>query len=144
MRGGILDQPFAMAQVRAQPSDLRAWTEAAPEQAVLMELLQPLRIVHVALAAGHMLDVARVHEDDRDAPRLEDLKRRNPVHPGRFHRDRRDADPLEPVGQSMEVTAERAERPHRLLVTIRRHRHDMKGGADIEAGSMGVDRGPLS
>jgi len=43
----------------------------------------------------------------------------------------------------MQVPAERAERPHRLLVTIRCYRHDMKGRADIEAGGIGVDRGPL-
>jgi len=43
----------------------------------------------------------------------------------------------------MKVTSECAERPHRLRVTLRRHRHDMKGRADIEAGRIGVDRGPL-
>jgi hypothetical protein len=82
VRGRILHEPFAMTQVGAQLGDTVAWTEAAPQQPVRMELLQPLRIVHVALAAGDMLDVARVHEEDLESASLEDLEDGNPVHPG--------------------------------------------------------------
>ena len=98
--GGVLHQPFAMAQVRAQPDDAVAGPEAAPEQAILVELLQPLRIVHVALAARDMLDVARVHQQHLEAARFEDLEHRNPVHARRLHGDRRDADLREPIGQA--------------------------------------------
>ena len=100
VRGGVLDEPFAMAQVGAQPDDPVARAEAAPEQPVLMELLQPLRIVHVGLAARDMLDVARVHQEHLEAARLENLEHRNPVHARRLHGDGRDADLREPVGQA--------------------------------------------
>jgi hypothetical protein len=40
VRGRILYEPFAMTQVRAQLGDSLAWTEAAPQQPVRMELLQ--------------------------------------------------------------------------------------------------------
>jgi len=60
--GGVVHQPFAMTQVGAQPDDPGAGAEAAPEQPMLVELLQPLRVVHVGLAARDMPDVARVHQ----------------------------------------------------------------------------------
>jgi hypothetical protein len=41
----------------------------------------------------------------------------------------------------MEIPAERAKRAYRLLVTIGWNRDDVEGGADIEAGGIGVDRG---
>jgi len=62
MGGGVLHQPFAMTQVRAQPCHPIAGAKAASKQAILVELLQPLRIVHVALAARDVLDIARVHQ----------------------------------------------------------------------------------
>ena len=61
--GGVVHKAFAMAQVGAQPEHPVAGPEAAPEQAIFMELLEPLRIVHVALSAWDMLDVARVHQE---------------------------------------------------------------------------------
>ena len=118
VRGGVLHQPLPMAQVRAQPDHGVAGPEAAAEQAILMELLQPLRIVHVGLAARDMLDVAGVHQQHLEAPRFEDLEDRDPVHAGRLHGDRRDAGRREPIGQVVEITAEGAEGAHRLLVPV--------------------------
>ena len=59
---------------------------------MLVELLQPLGIVHVGLAARDILDVARVHQQHLEAAGFEDLEDRNPVHARRLHGDRRDAD----------------------------------------------------
>jgi len=47
-----------------------------------MELLQPLRIIHIRLPTGDVLDVARVDQQHLESPRVEDLKDRNPVHTG--------------------------------------------------------------
>jgi hypothetical protein len=80
VRGRIVDQPLTMAQVRAQPHDAVARTETPAQQPVLMELLQPLRIVHVRLPPGDVLDVARVDQQHLEPARFENLKDRNPVH----------------------------------------------------------------
>jgi hypothetical protein len=61
VRGGVVHEPLTMAQVCAQPDHPVAGPEAPPKQAICVQLLQPLRIVHVALAAWDVLDVARVH-----------------------------------------------------------------------------------
>jgi hypothetical protein len=88
-----------------------------------------------------MLDVARVHEEHLESASLEDLEDRNPIHPGGLHGDGGNPDRLEPIGQAMEITAEGPKRANRLLVAIGRDRDDMKGGADIEAGGIGVNGG---
>jgi len=41
----------------------------------------------------------------------------------------------------MQVAAEGPERAHWLLVSVTRHRDDMEGRADIDAGRIGVDSG---
>jgi len=63
VRRGIVYQAFSMAQVGAELNDPVARTETAPKQAMLVELLQPLRDVHVGLAARDVLDVAGVHQE---------------------------------------------------------------------------------
>jgi hypothetical protein len=105
-----------------------------------VKLLQPLRIVHVALAARDMLDVARIHEEHLEAPSLEHLEDGNPVHPCRLHRDCGDAHGLEPIRQSTQLAAERAEGAHRLFVAISGDRDHMKRRPDIETSGIGVDR----
>ena len=124
--GGVIDQAFSMAQVRAQTDHAVAGTEAAPQQAVLVELLQPLRIGHVRLAAGDILDVTRIHQKHFEAVRFEDLEGRNPVHACRLHGDCLDADLLEPVSQLMEVAAEGPERSHRPFISVGRHGDHVK------------------
>jgi hypothetical protein len=50
-----------MTKVRAQTDDAIARTEAATEKPVLMELLQPLGVIHVRLSTWEVVNVARVH-----------------------------------------------------------------------------------
>jgi hypothetical protein len=66
---------------------------------VFVQLLQPLSVVDVGLAARNVLDVARVHEEYLEAAGLEDLEDRDPVHSCRFHRDGRDADLFQPISE---------------------------------------------
>jgi len=108
---------------------------------MLVELLEPLGVVHVGLPARDILDVARIHQQHLKAAGFEDLEDRNPVHARRLHRDRRDTSLLEPIGQSVEIATERPERANRCVVSITRHRDDVESGADIDAGSLWVDRG---
>jgi len=110
---------------------------------MLMELLKPLGILYIALAARDMLNVARIHEQDLEASSFQQLEDRNPVHARRFHGDRRDASCLEPIGQSMKIAAERPEGPHRLFIAVGGHGDDMERRPDIEPGRIGVDCGEL-
>ena len=101
-----------------------------------MQLLEPLRIVHVRLAARNVLDVARVHQQHLEAARLKDLEHRNPVHACRFHGDGGDADRREPIRQLMKIAAEASKRADWSRVPLAGHRDDMEGRADIDAGRM--------
>jgi hypothetical protein len=56
--------------------------ERVPEQAVGVELQQPLALLDVALAPGEILGVPRVHQIDLEATCVEDLVQRNPVDAG--------------------------------------------------------------
>jgi hypothetical protein len=107
-----------------------------------VEKLQPLAVLDVGLAAGHVFDVPGVDQAHLQAARLEDLKQRHPVDAGRLHRDGRDLAGDEPVGQRVQVRGEGAERAHRLRVAVRRHGHAMQRGAQIDAGGIGACHGP--
>jgi hypothetical protein len=106
-----------------------------------MELLQPLRIVHVRLAARDVLDGAGVDQQHLEAVGLQELEHGDPVHACRFHRHGGDADLRQPVGQVLEIAAERPERAHRLVVPFLGHGDDMKRRAHVDAGGMPVDGG---
>ena len=51
-----------------------------------VELTDPLAVRHVALAAGYVLEMPCVHEQDLEAPCLENLVDRDPVDASGFHR----------------------------------------------------------
>ena len=88
---GVLDQPGAVAPVGAQDADLVGRAEGGGQEAVAVELLQPLAILDVGFAAGQVLDVAGVDQADLEAVGLQDLADRDPVDAGRLHRHRGDA-----------------------------------------------------
>jgi len=132
MRCRVLDDALTVAEQRPQPRDAIAWTEAAAEKAVFVKLLQPLCVVHVGLAARHVLRVPRVHQQHLEAASLKDLEYRDPVHARRLHRDGGHSDSLEPVGERMQIAGETLERPHRLRVAVRGYRHHVKRRADIQ------------
>ena len=44
----------------------------------------------------------------------------------------------QPVGQSVQIVREAVELPHRLIVAIGRHGHEVCGAADVDAGGVGV------
>lgn len=103
-----------------------------------MQVLKPLTILHVALATGHVLDVASVDQVDLKTAILEDLEERNPVNPGGLHGDSGDAALLEPIGQLDEIFGERAIVPHRVFIAVCRDCHVVDGGTKIDAGGVGI------
>ena len=117
--GGALDQGLAVAQIGAQGRDRSGRSEAAAQQPHAMQLLDPLAVHDIGLAARDVLHVPRVDEDDVEAARLEDLVEGDPVDPGGFHRHGGDAAGREPVGEAMEIRREGLERAHGGCVTVR-------------------------
>ena len=68
-----LDEDVATAEVGAQREDRPGEAEAAAQQADTVQLPQPLAVLDSALAAGAVLDVVGVDEQDFEAPGFEDL-----------------------------------------------------------------------
>jgi len=140
VRRRVLDQPLAMPQVGTERDDLGSEPEAGAEQPVRVELLNPLRVVDVRLAARDVFRVARVDDHDLEPSRFEDLEQRDPVDPGRLHRDRRYSETDEPVGQRGQICGEAPERAHGLGIKLRRHGNDVKRRPDVDAGRATVER----
>ena len=90
--------------------------------------------------------MTRVHQQHGEAARLQQLEQRDPVHARGFHRDGVHAASLEPIGQGIEVSRKARKLAHRLIVTIRRHGHEVGCATDVGAGGVGVSdrqrRGP--
>ncbi len=80
-----------MPQQRADGADLERWPERGVEQAHGVQELQPLAVLHVALAAGHVAHVLGVDQADLESTGLQQFEQRDPVHPGRLHRHRANA-----------------------------------------------------
>src|SRR3954470_7903149 len=86
----VADLALAIARQVAQRADRLGRHQAGPQQPGLEQLAQPLRVLDVGLAAGDLLDMARV---DQQAVKvvLEHRPDRLPVDPGRLHRNALDA-----------------------------------------------------
>ncbi len=128
-----------MSQIGTQRDDRVGRPEAAAQQADDVQVAEPFTIGDIALAAGHVLDVAGVDEDDVNAAGFEDLEDGNPVHAGGFHRHVRDQTGDQPVGEPVQIAREGGKRSDRRGVAIGRHGDEMFGRAAIDPGSMGVD-----
>jgi hypothetical protein len=114
-------------------------TERPLEQSVTVQLLEPLAVLDVGLAAWHLAQMARVDQDDLNARVLQLLGRGNPEHPGRFHRGRLDPAGLQPLGPLVQLATETAKRPHRRFPFRRRvlwHTNKVLDRSDIHAGRM--------
>ena len=61
--------------------------EAASDQSVGQKIGQPCRVVHVGLAARHVLHMRRVGQQQREIAIAEDVPDRLPVNSGRLHDD---------------------------------------------------------
>ena len=137
LRGGQLDQGGAVPQIGPQRDDAGGGAEAAAQQAVDVEVAEPLAVGHVTLAAGDVADVAGVDQQYLEAPGFEDVEDGDPIHPGGFHGHVCNPTRGEPVGEAVEVAGEGGEGPHRLRIAVRRDGDHVSGGAAIDAGRIG-------
>lgn len=94
---------------------------------------QPCGIADVSLPPGHILCVARIHEDHIEATPLEDLEGRDPIDPGGFHGHAGDALGFEPVRQVMQILRARAKRAHRRVTGIGIDRRHVHGRSDVDS-----------
>jgi hypothetical protein len=92
---------------------------------------------HVALAAGHVLQLPRIDQPDLQPVLLQHLEHRDPVRAGGLQRHRVHAQAEQPGGQLLEVRCHRADFAHRLaaraLGQMSRHRHPVAGRPDVDA-----------
>jgi hypothetical protein len=135
--GLLLQQHLALAHHGAYHAHLVARPPGGAQETQAHQLLQPLAVLHVALAPGHVLHLARIDQPDLQAVLLEHLVHRNPVHPGGFQCHRVHAAREQPVGHRVQVVGHRAELAHRLVGQMRRHCHPVARCADINARGIG-------
>ena len=104
-----------------------------------MKALQPFRIAYVSLATRHMLCVASVDQLYVEPLLLKDLENWDPVDPGRFHDDRFDPARAQPVSKSMKVRRKCSKSAYWLRIAIRRDRHHVHRGANVNRRCVGMD-----
>lgn len=91
VRCGIVEMAFAKAQVGVQATNLARGPEAGAQQAAREQLLWPLRVIDVTLAARHRVRFPRIRRDNLDPEVLKHFVDRSPVHACGFRRYGRDA-----------------------------------------------------
>src|SRR5437016_14642126 len=103
-----------------------------------MQLLDPLAIKYIRLAAGDVLNVARIYQLYFEPTTLEQFEQRDPVNTSRFHGHGSDATLLQPSGQGLEVSSESTKLAHRNCVTFFGYRHQVSLGPDINTSGIQV------
>ena len=142
MGGPVFNEHGPLTQVAAQHHDLGFWPEGGTQQPITVQALDPLAILHIALAPRHVLDVAGVDQIDLQTALFQQLEDRDPVHPGRFHRRRRHPASYQPGGQRLQVGGKGPEAPDRVRVPVGWHTRPNLAGTNIQPGGMRVDDTP--
>ena len=106
-----------------------------------MQLLQPLAIQHVGLAARHVLHAPGIHQDHREAPLFQHTEQRYPVHAGGLHGHGLHTALRQPVRQTVQVPRESLKLLYRLLGPIGGYRHIVAGGPHVNARHVQVQLG---
>ena len=143
MMGRVLHQHGPLSQVAAQTPDLRVGPKGSRQQSIGVQLLQPLAVQHVGLAAGHVLDAPRVYQHHLEPTLFEHPEQRYPVHAGGLHDHGLHAALRQPVRQAIQIRRKAGELAHRRLRAVRRHRHEMAGGAHVDSRRVQVQLGQL-
>jgi len=134
------NQIVSLTEVTAQDADLVWGPERGVQQSERVELLYPLAVQYVGLAPGSILDMSCVDQIDLETAGLKDLVKRDPVDSGGFHGYGIDSASLQPIGQVVQIAGERFELSHWLRIAIRWHGYVMFLAADVNAGSIEVQR----
>src|SRR4051794_5522 len=104
-----------------------------------MQLLQPLAIEHVRLAAADVLDLTGVGEQHREALLLQQFEDRDPEDSGGFHDDRVDRALFEPSDKALEIWGEGGEFTDANGIATRRDSDEMGSSANIDSGGIKVE-----
>src|SRR5438105_9193654 len=107
-----------------------------------MQPLDPLAVLHIALASRHILGLTRIGENHRESPLFQNLEDWNPVNPRRLHRYAGDPAFLEPIGQRVQIGGKGAETSDVLWRRLGRHTGKVLFSADVDAGCLGINRLP--
>src|ERR1039457_4568716 len=122
-----------------QGADLRRRPERFPQEAVGMQLQQPLAFLYVALPSRKIPGVPRIHQPYIEAVLLQYVVYRNPVHAGGLHHHRLDPALLQPFRQPVQILREALKHPYRLGSPIRSHRHVMFPASDVDSRRVAMD-----
>src|SRR5881296_2174893 len=118
MHTGHLNEVFAMPHQGANFAYGVFGAKRGPQQAHRMQILKPLTIEHVRLAAGNVMHMLSIDQMNFNTPRFQNLKQRYPVHSGGFHSHPVHTTLLQPVRQSMKILGKRGKRSHRFRIAI--------------------------
>ncbi|MCY1297113.1 hypothetical protein D9M70_465400 [compost metagenome] len=125
---GLLDeQHLALTGYGPHHTDVAIGAPGRAQQPQAHQPLQPLAVLHVALAPGYVLELPRIDQPHRQAMLFQHLVDGDPVHPGGLQCYRVHPQGYQPVSQRVEVIGHRADFANRLAVGLLgqmlRHRH---------------------
>ena len=128
-----------MAHEITQADDVAPGSKRFAQQPGGMELLQPLRILDIALFARHRFDVPRIDQTDLETGILEQRVGGDPIVTGAFQCDGANAATQEPVAQGLDALGEAGEGPHAgLRIASGRHGDEDFLRADVDPGGVRV------
>src|SRR5437773_8474413 len=103
MHASHLDKTFAMTQQRTHSADVLFWPKRRFQQPNRMQILEPLTIQHIGLAARDVTHMLGIDQTNLKPTGLQNLKQGYPIDACRFHRHGIDTALLEPVDEAMKV-----------------------------------------
>ena len=132
-----------MAEDRTDGANVFGWTKAGAEQADGVQILQPLAVADIGLAAGQIFAMAGIDQADLQPRGFEDLEQRDPVNAGGLHGHGLHPTSPEPIAQLEQIVGEGGEGADRFGIGVARHGHLNEPGADIDAGGVRMESGQL-
>lgn len=138
---GVTHERVALAPERTHAADFGGGAKCAAQQSDGVQVLQPLAVHHIGLAAGHVLHVAGVDQAHLDPGFLQQFRQWNPIHAGRLHGDALNPDGLQPRHERAQVLGEGGETTHGLSREGGRHGDVYLARTDVGAGGVGIDDG---
>jgi hypothetical protein len=114
-----------LPQRAALHTDVVSGTKRPAEQAVTVELVEPLAILDVCCPPRDLLCVMGSDQLDVKAVGLQHLTQRHPGDAGGFPHDRLEVTLREPLGDGVQICRTRAATPYRLVIALCWHGHPM-------------------